>query len=93
LADRRALRSRPEFDDDEATLRRLAALLAAEDDEPGGRRHDLPITGDDLLGLGLKPGPQIGEILRAVEDRWIDGELAGRGEALEWVISCLREGG
>ena len=90
LADRRALRSRPEFDDDEATLRRLAALLAAEDDEPGGRRHDLPITGDDLLGLGLKPGPQIGEILRAVEDRWIDGELAGRGEALEWLARRVR---
>ena len=43
------------------------------------------VRGDDLLALGLKPGPRIGEILEAVETRQLEGELRSREEALEWV--------
>ena len=43
------------------------------------------VRGDDLLALGLKPGPRIGEILEAVETRQLEGELRSRDEALEWV--------
>jgi poly(A) polymerase len=45
------------------------------------------VRGDDLLALGLKPGPKIGEILEAVETRQLEGALASREEALEWVKS------
>jgi tRNA nucleotidyltransferase-like protein len=43
------------------------------------------VRGDDLLALGLKPGPRIGEILEAVETRQLEGDLRTREEALDWL--------
>jgi poly(A) polymerase len=43
------------------------------------------MRGDDLIALGLKPGPKFGEILEAVETRQLEGTLRTREEALEWV--------
>jgi len=43
------------------------------------------INGHDLIALGLAPGPVFSEILGAVEDRQLEGDLANREEALEWV--------
>jgi tRNA nucleotidyltransferase/poly(A) polymerase len=43
------------------------------------------VRGDDLLALGLKPGPRFGEILEAVETRQLEGALKDRQEALAWV--------
>jgi poly(A) polymerase len=43
------------------------------------------VRGDDLIALGLKPGPKFGEILEAVETRQLEGTLRTRDEALEWV--------
>jgi poly(A) polymerase len=43
------------------------------------------VRGDDLIAFGLKPGPQFGEILEAVETQQLEGELRTREEALEWV--------
>jgi poly(A) polymerase len=43
------------------------------------------VRGDDLIALGLKPGPKFGEILDAVETRQLEGLLHSREEALEWV--------
>jgi poly(A) polymerase len=36
------------------------------------------ITGDDLLSLGLRPGPRFREILQAVEDAQLEGKLTDR---------------
>jgi poly(A) polymerase len=48
------------------------------------------VRGDDLIALGLKPGPKFGEILEAVETRQLEGTLRTREEALEWVKrECL----
>ena len=43
------------------------------------------VRGDDLIALGMKPGPKFGEILEAVETRQLEGALKDRQEALEWV--------
>src|ERR1041385_461749 len=43
------------------------------------------VRGDDLIAMGMKPGPQFGEILEAVETRQLEGALKNRQEALEWV--------
>lgn len=43
------------------------------------------VRGDDLIALGLKPGPKFGEILEAVETRQLEGTLRTREEALEWM--------
>ncbi len=43
------------------------------------------VTGEDLIALGLRPGPKFGEILEAVETRQLEGALRSRDEALAWV--------
>jgi poly(A) polymerase len=43
------------------------------------------VRGNDLIALGMKPGPRFGEILEAVETRQLEGALHNREEALEWV--------
>ncbi len=43
------------------------------------------INGHDLLKLGYRQGPQIGVILRAVEEQQLEGELTSQPDALEWV--------
>jgi poly(A) polymerase len=52
------------------------------------------VRGDDLIAIGMKPGPQFGEILEAVETRQLEGALKNREEALEWVkAEYLEDGG
>ena len=43
------------------------------------------VRGDDLIALGLQPGPRFGQILEAVETRQLEGTLRDREEALDWV--------
>ena len=43
------------------------------------------VRGEDLIALGLKPGPKFGEILEAAETRQLEGALKTREEALDWV--------
>src|SRR5437763_15009201 len=43
------------------------------------------VRGDDLIALGMKPGPKFGEILEAVETLQLEGALKDREEALGWV--------
>jgi poly(A) polymerase len=43
------------------------------------------VRGEDLIALGMKPGPKFGEILEAVETRQLEGAVRDRAEALEWV--------
>jgi poly(A) polymerase len=43
------------------------------------------VTGEDLIALGMKPGPKFGEILEAVETRQLEGALCNREEALDWL--------
>jgi poly(A) polymerase len=43
------------------------------------------IKGDDLIAAGYSPGPQFREILEAVEDAQLEGQLTSREAALEFV--------
>ena len=43
------------------------------------------LRGDDLIALGMKPGPRFGEILEAVETLQLEGTVKDRKEALDWV--------
>jgi putative nucleotidyltransferase with HDIG domain len=49
------------------------------------------MTGEDVLGLGYKPGPIVGRILAAVEEAQLNGELASREEAISFVDSKFRQ--
>ena len=48
-------------------------------------RPDPLINGDDLIKLGLKPGPVFSEVLTAVEDLQLEGKLGSKKQALDWV--------
>lgn len=43
------------------------------------------VTGDDLIGLGYKPGPVFKKILEAVDDLRLEGQLHDKAEALAWL--------
>lgn len=45
------------------------------------------ITGDDLVKLGMKPGPRFTEILRTIEDLSLEGALSSTEEALHYVLA------
>jgi tRNA nucleotidyltransferase/poly(A) polymerase len=47
-----------------------------------------PLKGSDLLALGMQPGPEVGDALRALEQRWIEGDFAADRETL---MSWARE--
>ncbi len=41
------------------------------------------ITGHDVMALGYTPGPKIGEILKYIREKQIEGEIKSREEALQ----------
>jgi poly(A) polymerase len=44
------------------------------------------LTGHDLIAMGFTPGPVFSDILRAVEDRQLDGDISTRAAAKELVL-------
>lgn len=65
-----------------ATYRDLARLAAAAQPDPAAlaealaaadawQPRKLPIGGDDLIALGVPPGPRLGALLDALEDWWV----------------------
>ncbi len=47
------------------------------------------ISGHDLLGMGYPEGPQVGLILKAVEERQLEKELVSKAAALAWVSEAF----
>jgi tRNA nucleotidyltransferase (CCA-adding enzyme) len=47
------------------------------------------ITGDDLKAMGLKPGPLFGQLLSALRDARLDGEVKTRQEEMAVVETML----
>ena len=60
-----------------AVVKQPPYMLRAEDLRPAPL-----VRGDDILRLGLAPGPAIGRILRQLYDEQLDGDLVERKEAL-----------
>ncbi len=54
-----------------------------------GRTIHPLLGGDDLLALGVAPGPRIGQLLDRLRDRWLDGHTVTRDQELalvrEWI--------
>ncbi len=48
------------------------------------------VRGEDVLALGVKPGPRIRDLLRAVEDAQLEGRVSTREEALELLAELAR---
>jgi putative nucleotidyltransferase with HDIG domain len=76
-------------DDAVAAVERFRALLAQERSSPH-RLGDLAVDGSDLIGLGFRPGPQLGAALRELLDAVVeDPSLNGRDELLERARAIL----
>lgn len=58
----------------------LAAALAALTDWTPPK---LPISGGDIVALGIKAGPDVARILRAVEEQWLAEGFPDRERAIE----------
>ncbi len=43
------------------------------------------VTGDDLKAMGWKPSPQMGRILKEVQNLQLEGKLTEREEAFQWI--------
>jgi poly(A) polymerase len=84
-----------------ADAARDAALLVGADNvsldlEPvleiamAWERPSFPVTGSDLLKMGAKPGPKMGEVLKATEEWWMAQDFRpSREECLAQVKSLL----
>jgi poly(A) polymerase len=57
----------------EKAARALATALAEAE---LWRSPKLPLDGDDLIAEGVRPGPQLGKILAAVETWWLERDFA-----------------
>jgi poly(A) polymerase len=54
----------------------------------------LPVKGADALALGVPAGPELGRLIRAVEDWWIDQDFRpGRKATLSALEAFARESG
>ena len=43
------------------------------------------MTGDDLIALGLKPGPALGALLAEIREKQLQDELKSKAEAKKWA--------
>jgi tRNA nucleotidyltransferase/poly(A) polymerase len=56
--------------------------------------HPEPLLrGEDVLALGLEPGPEVGRLLELVAEERAVGTISTRDDALELVLGELRAGG
>jgi poly(A) polymerase len=49
------------------------------------------LKGDDLIALGMKPGPALGALLAEIRERQLQDELKTKVEARQWARTRLAE--
>lgn len=74
-----------------ASDQKLTAVRARVDEIHERLGTEIPewVSGDDLLALGMKPGPQFRELMNRVRDAQIDGDIASKAEAIDYLKSLL----
>lgn len=66
---------------------RVSERVAALRDDPGGLCPARWINGDDLIALGMEPGPQFVRILEDMYDLQLGGDALNRGALLEHLAT------
>ncbi|MBN7805930.1 CCA tRNA nucleotidyltransferase [Agrobacterium rosae] len=73
----------------EAAMQKIARLSAILSRAEKFEKPNFPLTGADIVAAGVSPGPRVGEVLGALEEKWIEfnfsldrAALAARLEAL-----------
>jgi poly(A) polymerase len=54
--------------------------------------HPPLLTGDDLIALGLKPGPALGALLAEIREKQLQDELTTRAQARKWAKGRIAPG-
>jgi len=72
-------------------LRETLRVVEHIDRVCGLKRARELIDGHTLLEMGLEPGPLLGEILEAIHDRILAGEITTREEALAAARALLSQ--
>lgn len=67
---------------------RIKELLAQQNNVVKPKR---PINGYDLIDLGIKPGPKMGELLAALDDKLLENPNMEKSEALDFIKLLLSE--
>jgi putative nucleotidyltransferase with HDIG domain len=67
----------------------IARMIAQKRDEDAKRRIRRYVTGDDLITLGLKPGPSFKVILQELEDLQLEGKIASKEQGIEYLKTHL----
>jgi poly(A) polymerase len=49
------------------------------------------LKGDDLIALGMKPGPALGALLAEIREKQLQDELKTKAEARQWAKRRLGE--
>lgn len=58
----------------------------------GWHRPEFPLSGRDLLALGATPGPEVGGMLKTLEDRWVESGFAlDRDALLQRATAILKD--
>lgn len=55
------------------------------------RNEKIDLTGNDIIALGIKQGPVVGEVLQKVLFAKIDGQVSGYDEEIAFALACLQE--
>ena len=71
------------------TVARLAALLARAE---AFVMPKLPVSGQDLIASGIQAGPNIGRLLDALEEDWVNSNFALDKERLLQRLERLKQG-
>ena len=51
-----------------------------------------PLTGRDVMAAGVPEGPEVGKLLSALEDWWVDGDFAADEGALRERLAATIAG-
>lgn len=80
-----------------AAARDQALLFGADDDVAamvtklkGWQPPTLPLTGGDLIAMGLKPGPIVAESLKAIEAAWVAEQFPDRDRVRQLARDIIK---
>jgi tRNA nucleotidyltransferase/poly(A) polymerase len=52
-------------------------------------KPEFPVTGDDLVAVGIKPGPQMGAIMKQLKEVWMSKDCTPDKEALMQAVADM----
>ncbi|WP_337268972.1 CCA tRNA nucleotidyltransferase [Oryzifoliimicrobium ureilyticus] len=74
--------ARSKAEGDTREMARTARLIAFLDEARRWEKPQFPLSGADVIALGVPAGPEVGKMLTALEDQWVEENFAADRAAL-----------